>query len=172
MKLEITNYEWRFVMNIKSIVQMTRIALLVAILILPCATISFASHHEKDKTTATEVKQKAASTYEAAEDYTLEQRDEAVAAAEKKLATLDEQIDVLQNDLDTRWQTMNQATREKTREMIRKLNKEREDVAEWYGGMRHSSAEAWEEVKKGFADSYDRLERAFQNARKDFNKDK
>lgn len=172
MKLEITNYEWRFVMNIKSIVQMNHIALLVVMLMLPCATISFASHHKEGKTTATEVKQKAASTYEALEDYTLEQRDEAVAAAEKKLATLDEQIDVLQNDLDTRWQTMNQATREKTREMIRKLNKEREDVAEWYGGMRHSSAEAWEEVKKGFADSYDRLERAFQNARKDFNKDK
>jgi DNA anti-recombination protein RmuC len=159
-------------MNIKSIMQMTRIALMVAMLMLPCATISFASHHEESKTTATEVKQKAAETYEALKNYTLEQQDEAVAAAEKKLTTLDEQIDVLQNDLDARWQTMSQTTREKTREIIRKLNKEREDVAEWYGGMRHSSAEAWEEVKKGFADSYDRLERAFQDAKKDFDKDK
>jgi hypothetical protein len=159
-------------MTIIRIVKVARIALLGAMLMLPCATISFASQHEEGKTTATEVKQKAAETYEALKDYTLEQRDEAVAAAEEKLVTLDKKIDAMQNDLDARWQAMNKATREKTRETIHKLKKEREDVAEWYGGMRHSSAEAWEEVKKGFADSYDRLERAFQDAKKDFDQGK
>ncbi|MGW8311915.1 MAG: hypothetical protein ACWGOL_01640 [Desulfuromonadales bacterium] len=158
-------------MTSKKTLHLLRIAFVIAMLTLLFASVSFASQHGESKTTATEVQKKAAETYQALKDYTIEQRDQAVAAAEKKLATLDQQINVLQNDLDARWQTMSQATREKTREMIRKLNKQREAVAEWYGGMRHSSADAWEEVKKGFADSYDRLERAFQDARKNFDKD-
>ena len=65
---------------------------------------------------------------------------------------------------------MSQAVRDKNREMMNKLNKEREVVAEWYGGLRHSSTAAWEDVKKGFADSYDRLDKAFQDAKKNFMK--
>jgi hypothetical protein len=38
--------------------------------------------------------------------------------------------------------------------------------------MRHSSAGAWEEVKKGFAESYDRLERAFKKAKRKFESEK
>ncbi len=159
-------------MKIKNSLQITRIVLMVATLTLLSAVTGFASHHEKSKTTATEVKHKAVETYAALEDYTLEQKDEAVAAADKKLETLDAQIDALQKDLDARWQSTSQATREKTQQMIRKLSNERKDVAEWYGGMRHSSVEAWGEVKKGFADSFDRLEEAYQDAKKSFEKEK
>ena len=62
--------------------------------------------------------------------------------------------------------------REKKREALRALRHERQEVSEWYGGMRHSSAEAWEDVKKGFAQSYDRMEDAFKDAAKNFKKEK
>lgn len=139
-------------------------------LLVPSATVSLAAHHEESKTSASDVKKEALETYDAFKKYTLAQRDKAVEAADKKLQAIDENLDTIRKDLDQRWQTMSEVTRQKNREMIRKLNKERENVAEWYGGMRHSSAEAWEEVKKGFADSYDRLERAFAEAKQDFAK--
>jgi flagellar motility protein MotE (MotC chaperone) len=137
-------------------------------LTLPYETTSFAIQHKDDKTTATEVKHEANKTYTALKDYTIEQRDEAVAAADKKLKELDVRIEQMQIDLDNRWQDMSKAVRDKNREIMNKLNKEREVVAEWYGGMRHSSIAAWEDVKKGFADSYDRLDKAFQDAKKNF----
>jgi hypothetical protein len=146
------------------------ISLSALLLTLPYETTSFASHHEGDKTTTAEVKQEAAETYTVLKDYTIEQRDEAVAAADKKLKELDVRIEQMQKDLDSRWQDMSQAVRDKNREMMNKLNKEREVVAEWYGGLRHSSTAAWEDVKKGFADSYDRLDKAFQDAKKNFMK--
>jgi len=136
------------------------------------ASVSLAAHHEEPQTTASDVKKEALETYDAFKRYTLEQRDKAIEAADKKLAVIDENLDAIQKDIDKRWQAMGDAARTKNRDMIRKLNKERENVAEWYGGMRHSSAEAWEDVKKGFAESYDRLERAFAEARQDFEKDK
>lgn len=136
------------------------------------SSVSLAVHHEEPKTTASDVKKQAMETYDAFKEYTLQQRDKAIEAADKKLAAMDENLDAIQKDLDEGWQAMSQATRQKNREMIRKLNKQREHVAEWYGGMRHSSAEAWEEVKKGFSDSYDRLEKAFAEASMSFEKDK
>jgi len=147
-----------------------RMALIVAMLLLHFAAISAASQHDETKPSAAEVKQEVAKTYESLQKYTLEQKDEAIAAADRKLEALDAKIDQMQGQLDSRWQNMSKATRQKTRDMMNKLNKEREKVAEWYGGMRHSSADAWEEVKKGFADSYDQLQQAFAEARKDFDK--
>lgn len=135
-------------------------------------TDGFAASHQEAETTATEVKEQAVETYETLKDYTLEQRDEAMAAAEVKLKKLDVRIDEMQKSLDDSWQEMSEATRKKTQESLNALRKEREKVAEWYGGMRHSSAGAWEEVKKGFAESYDRLERAFKKAKRNFESEK
>jgi TolA-binding protein len=134
----------------------------------PGVATGLAAPHQDGETTATDVKEKAVETYETMKDYTLEQRDEAMTAAEKKLKQLDVRIEEMQKSLDDRWQEMSDATREKTQETLNELRKERENVAEWYGGMRHSSAEAWEDVKKGFADSFDRLEKAFKKAKKNF----
>ena len=33
--------------------------------------------------------------------------------------------------------------------------KKRQDVAEWYGALTHSSSDAWSDIKKGFVDAYD-----------------
>jgi len=41
-------------------------------------------------------------------------------------------------------------------------------AAEWYGGLKHSSAESWEQVKTGFVKSYEVLKESFAKARKGF----
>ena len=160
-------------MNTKSTFGWKLIPILSVFFVLfPSSSVSLAAHHEDQNTTASDVKEEAMETYDAFKEFTLEQRDKAMEEADKKLEAIDAKLDTTQSDLDKRWQSMSDATRKKSRAMTRKLNKEREDIAEWYGGMRHSSAEALEEVKKGFAESYDRLERAFAEASMSFEKDK
>ena len=147
----------------------------ISVLILALSGIgvgsALASSHQDDETTATEVKEEAMETYNALKSFTLEQRDEAMTAAKEKLTKLDSRIDELQASLDQNWQEMSEASRKKTRQTLNLLHKQRENVAEWLGGMRHSSSEAWEDVKKGFADSYDRLEEAFDDAKSHFEKE-
>ena len=133
-----------------------------------CALPSWAAHHEKEKTTAADVKEEAMETYQALKSYTLEQRDQAMAEANERLNKLDAQIETLQTRIDEGWQDMTQMARQETRQTLNALKQQRQEAAEWLGGMRHSSAAAWEEVKKGFADSYDRLEEAFRAAKRDF----
>lgn len=140
----------------------------LVLILFSTATISLASHHENGKTTAGDVKQETAEAYHTVLNFTVEQRDEAVAAAGKKLDKLDVQIDALQNSLDKRWHEMTEAARQKQQVALKTLREKRNDVAEWYGGLRHSSADAWDRVKNGFSDSYDRLEEAFEGASKEF----
>lgn len=147
----------------------------ISVLILALLSIGsgnvLASSHKDGKTTANEVKEEALETYEALKNYTLEQREEAMSEAKERLNRLDTRINELQQTLDEGLQDMSSATRKKTRQTLNMLQRQRENVAEWYGGMQHSSSDAWEDVKKGFADSYDRLEEAFDKAKSHFEQD-
>ena len=143
--------------------------MLLAVLIIG-TNIGFASSHNNEKTTVADVIVESKETYEALKNYTAEQRDEALRTAKEKLDTLDHRIDELQQNLDQRWQEMSKTSREETQHTLKNLRRQRQKVAEWFGGMQHSSIEAWEEVKKGFGDSYDRLQKAFDDAQKAFDK--
>jgi nucleoside phosphorylase len=141
--------------------------MLLAVLIIG-TNIGFASSHNNGKITIADVIVESKETYKAFKNYTVGQRDEALRAAKKKLDTLDDRIDKLQQNLDQRWQEMSKTSREETRQTLKKLRRQRQNVAEWFGGMQHSSIEAWEDVKKGFGDSYDLLQKAFNDAKKAF----
>ena len=154
----------------KTVIRYTIIGVLVTVLPLVGQTV-FASGKEKTSTSAEDVGQEAAETYRALKSYTLEQRDKALSAARERLSDLDRRIESLQERVDEGWQEMSESGRQQARKTLKALQRQRERVAEWYGGMRHSSAEAWDEVKKGFADSYDRLEQAFDRAKKDWRDD-
>ena len=51
------------------------------------------------------------------------------------------------------------------------LRQRRNALAEWYGGMRHSSTAAWGEVRTGFVSSYHELAAALRKARAEFAKE-
>ncbi|MEJ2469866.1 MAG: hypothetical protein P8Y91_10055 [Desulfuromonadales bacterium] len=148
----------------------TLVAAGLFLLLMPVA--GFAAHHEKDTTSATEVKREAMQTYDALKRYTIEQRNEAMAKAKEQLAELDARIAQMRQDVERNWSAMSRKTQKQTRETLQALEQKRQDLAEWYGGLRYSSREAWEDVKKGFAESYQRLEDAFHQAQKDFTSDK
>lgn len=97
-------------------------------------------------------------------EYSADQRDAAIDKAGETLAQIDEQIDVLEEQTIAEWEDLSVEAREARIEAMRELQRKRNDLAEWYGGLKHSSVQAWGEVKEGFADAYRSLEEAWQDA--------
>lgn len=131
--------------------------------LLAVSPLSFAA-----ETTAKDVARKADDTGRAIKDYTVAQRDEATKNAKAALDDVDRRIGRLERKLDSEWEKMDQAARKRARATLNALRRERNDTAEWYGGLKHSSAESWEQVKTGFVKSYEVLKESFRKARKEF----
>jgi hypothetical protein len=116
------------------------------------------------KLTAKDISRKADETARAVGKYTVQERDEAVKSAKTALDDLDARLHALDRKIDREWDQMDQAARRKARASQDALRKERGEVAEWYGGLKHSSAESWDEVKTGFVSSYEKLKSSFAKA--------
>jgi hypothetical protein len=138
------------------------------LLCLMLAGISFAAQKAGDPTGQKEVSQEVKEAFDAIKNYSAEQRDEAVKKVKVAMDRLDASIQGMEDRLEKKWGQMDQAARENARSAIQSLRKKRTELAEWYGAMKHSSANAWEDVKKGFLDSYDSLSKAFDKAVKSF----
>ncbi len=100
--------------------------------------------------------------------YGSEQRDDAVAASGEALDKVDAQIDELAHSMAENWDSMDAASREKSRAAMEALRARRTELAEWYGGMKHSSAGAWDEMKAGFSGAYRSLSDAWTAAAQEF----
>jgi len=94
--------------------------------------------------------------------YSADQRDEAIQKTKTALDRLDKRIEALEARIDRDWDKMDAAAREKARANRKALREQRAQVAEWYGKLKGSSVEAWEHVKKGFADAYRALSDAWE----------
>ena len=135
---------------------------------LAMASISFAAQTSTDQTTTKEVKQKVAEAAEAIKNYSVVQRDEALKKAKAVLDDLDARIDRMQSRLNEKWDQMDQVAREKATASLTALRTQRNEIAEWYGGLKHSSSKAWEDVKEGFLKSYRAMREAFDKAQSEF----
>jgi len=129
---------------------------------------SWSSLAAETKTTAKDVSRSADETARAVKNYTVQQRDEAVKSAKSALDDLDTRIRGLERKLDRDWDRMDESARKKARATLSTLREQRAEMAEWYGGLKHGSAEAWDEVKSGFVKSYEALKDSFAKARKEF----
>jgi len=118
------------------------------------------------KVTAKDISKKADDTASIIGKYTIQQRDEALKAAKSALDELDARLRALDRKLDREWDQMDQSARKNARAAQSALRRQRDEVAEWYGGLKHSSAESWDEVKAGFSTSYDKLKASVSKARK------
>jgi hypothetical protein len=105
-----------------------------------------------DTTSAEDIKQETAELLEALKAYSTEQRDAAVEQSRAALQNLDQ------------WDQMDQATRARTRASLQALREQRTRVAEWYGSLKSSSAEAWGHIKQGFSEAYRTLNENWQKS--------
>jgi septal ring factor EnvC (AmiA/AmiB activator) len=149
---------------------LTRI--LTAILLVTLLACTDSSEDRKamseDKTSIKEVKQETQDLIKALGTYTADQRGEAIERTKKALNELDKRIDALETRIDNNWNQMKKAARERARANMRGLRKQRNEVAEWYGRLETSSADAWEHMKKGFSNAYKNLSDAWEKSEKEF----
>ena len=103
-------------------------------------------------------------TMTALEAYSAEQRDKALEAGRKTLEAMDRRLDKMETWTQTHWDALSAQARQERKEMLTALRRQRNEVAEWYGGMKHSSADAWGDVRQGFIESYDKLQNAYSDA--------
>jgi predicted PurR-regulated permease PerM len=121
-----------------------------------------------DKSSLEDIRQETQDLIEALKTYSIDQRDEVVRKAKATLDNLDNRIDTLETRVDNNWDKMDKAAREKARAALRALRKQRNRVAEGYGSLKSSSADAWEHMKKGFSDAYQKLYDAWEKTEKEF----
>ena len=138
----------------------------IAFLAIPA--FSLAGQTAEEGTPTEEVKQEIKEAFEAVKNYTADQRDEAVKKIKVTLEKIDGQIEVMEDHIGKKWDRMDQAARQKAKTTIASLRKQRNELAEWYGGLKYSSAEAWGQVRNGFLKSYEALSKAFGKAEKEF----
>jgi len=150
------------------VIRMNPVFLLTFMILFLGSPVAMAASSGQDQTSRAEVRKEIDEALQAIGSYSAEQRDAAVAKAQETLAKTDAQIDQLQQRIDKNWQQMSQATREEARKSLKTLQQQRTKIAEWYGGLKHSSASAWEEIKKGFSKSYSDLEKSLDKASEEF----
>lgn len=132
------------------------------------ATAAYADQASADKTSMPEVKKEMGDAAEVIKDYSAEQRDAAIDKVKATLDDLDARMDRLQSRIDSQWEHMNQSARREAKVTLKAIKEKRNKVAEWYGGLKHSSSASWEEVKKGFSKSYEALRDEFEKAASEF----
>lgn len=141
---------------------------LIAMVFFIAGSLGYGTRTAAEETTAQEAKEKTMQALKAIGNYTAEQRDEAVAQAQETLADMDTRIERLETQYSQKWDQMDQAARSSAQQTLTALRKQRSKAAEWYGGLQHSSRNAWEDVKTGFLESYHELQGAFDKAAKEY----
>jgi hypothetical protein len=112
-----------------------------------------------------------AEALESLKDYSAAQRDQALEKAGAQLDAMDEQIERMQVGLARQWNDLSIEARERREASLRSLRRQRNELAEWYGGMKHSSRNAWDDVKQGFVEAYQSLGDSFDQAVEEFQSD-
>ena len=151
----------------------TAASVFIAAFFILGSMVSFAAQNtQDDKTTSKDVKMETMEAIQTIKSYSVNQRDKALKQGKDLLDDMDARIDHMQSLVEKKWNEMNQASREKLNESLTALRKKRNELSEWYGGLKHSSANAWDHVKDGFVEGYESLADAFDKAEKEFGSNK
>jgi hypothetical protein len=135
--------------------------------VLGNAPLSFAETSEKN-TTVEAVKKETEDLLQSLNAYAADQKNEAVDRTKAALDDLDRRIDALETQIDGNWEKMDKAARDRARAGLKELRRQRTRTAEWYGGLKNSTGEAWGHMKKGFSDAYKDLSEAWEKSEKEF----
>ncbi len=141
-------------------------------IILSLLTLFFAGIFSSVKAADTDVSKETKEALNAIGEYSVEQKDAAVEKAKEMMDSLDARINKLEEDVEAKWDDLKESSKEKYHTSLIALRKQRNEVSEWYGSMKHSSKSAWNEVKAGFAKSYDNLVESWQDTEKEIDEDK
>jgi uncharacterized coiled-coil protein SlyX len=128
------------------------------------ATPATPVHAASDDMSIEDVQKKTSAMIENIKDYGVEQRDKAVEEINDGLAYLDKRIDALEVRIEKEWDNMSEAARDTTTENLEALKQQRAEVSAWFGRLKTSSDETWEDVKEGVSNAYEELAEAWSDA--------
>jgi len=134
------------------------------LLSLALALPTQASLSPGDKASIEQVKQETRDLLQSIKSYGAAQRDQAIQEIEIAIIRLDNRIESLQFRIDNEWDQMTAPARQQARESLRALQKQRIELAEWYGNLKGSSAEAWSKIRRGFSKAYSDINKAWEKA--------
>ena len=128
-------------------------------ILLSCVQLGATAADSKQVITETEA------AWAAIKGYSAEQREQALQKSRKAIDALDQRIAELEAEGQAKWDTMNTSAQREWNEGLTSLRTQRTDLAKWYGAMKHSSANAWEQVKSAFSASYNVLKDSLRAAK-------
>ena len=144
---------------------------LFGIFFLGFPSLFLADEPGTDTESSTQVKKEVKEALQAIKGYSVEKRDDAVKKTRMVMQDLDVRIQDLEDKIQDHWARMDEAARRNARATLQALREKRSELAEWSGGVKYSSAKAWDHVKQGFLDSYTSLRDAFDKAEDEFHAD-
>ncbi|WP_052813278.1 hypothetical protein [Desulfonatronum thioautotrophicum] len=100
--------------------------------------------------------------------YGAEQRDKALERSQPALEALDRRLKELEDALEKNWDEMSEAARERSRQAMRELRRQRIALAEKYGALKTASEGAWEQLREGFLDAFGVLNEAWERSIQEF----
>jgi ElaB/YqjD/DUF883 family membrane-anchored ribosome-binding protein len=139
----------------------------VTVILFGCLSIAQAQS-DGDTVTGQDVKKETKELLTTLQQYTVGQRDQAAEEAGQALTKLDRRIGELERRIDDNWDKMTQAARQKARANMQTLREQRNELAEWYGSFKNSSAGAWEQMKEGFSDAYQAMSDSWEKAKREY----
>lgn len=134
--------------------------------------LSAQAQSHSDTVTAQDVEKETKELINTLQQYSVEQRDQAVKEVDQALKNLDRQIDEMESRIDNNWDKMSQAARQEARANLKTLRQQRIELAEQYGSFKNSSINAWEQMKKGFSNAYQAMSDSWEKALEQYNSDK
>lgn len=145
------------------------LAVLLAALLSATALFAHADKHGGEMASEAapslqDVQQEAKAFMQTLQAYSADQKDEAVESSRRALEQLDKRIDKFEAWVAAQWDEMDQATRDEAQETLREMRRQRIELAEWYGSMKSSSADAWDHMKQGFSDAYGAMQKAWEKS--------
>jgi hypothetical protein len=100
-------------------------------------------------------------------EYSVDQKDKAVAEAKELMKKLDKSMDETESSMKKNWHSMEDSAKQNYELSKKEMEEQRNELADWIDKMQDSSDDAWEETKKGFADAHDSLSSSWQKVKEE-----
>ena len=122
-----------------------------------------ATDQTSDTVDTADVRAEIAESVDAIGDYTAEQRDVAVAAAEKTLADIDAALDRFENNVRENWNEMNEEAKADARTAMEKIRQQRNEMADKISALEGGANDTWDGLVEGVSDAWTDLEAAWED---------
>ena len=96
------------------------------------------------------------------QEFTVEQKNEAMRAARHALDDLDRQITLMQGDIDSRWQELSQQARLQKQSAMADLKAQRKQLETRYQELQQAGADNWDAAKVKFRESWEAAKQGWQ----------